>query len=106
MGIEDEEEYVEIMINTADEMIDLVTIPILRQRTHKDKTLRLLLKNIKQGQLREELKQSAYKECFTKFSRKDGVILRDTRLLIPARLQPDILAAAREGHPAKKNNIT
>ena len=99
MGIEEED--AEIIANGVDEVTDAVTNRILGQHTHKDKTVALLLEDIKWGQLREELKQSAYKKCFTKFSSKDGVILRDTRLATPAILQQDIFAAAHEGHPEK-----
>ena len=59
MGIEEEQEDAEIIVNRADKVADAVTIPILRQHTQKDKTLVLLLEDIKQGQLKEELKQSA-----------------------------------------------
>lgn len=68
-------------------MTDVITIPMLRQHNRKGKTCVLLLEDIKQGQLRDELKQSLYKERFTEFSSKGGVSLRDTRLLI----HPDIL---------------
>jgi len=56
----------------------------------------MLLQDVRKGQLRKEQKLSKYKDIFNKLSCKEGVILRDNRLLMPATLRPDVLGAAHE----------
>ena len=63
LGIEEEQEDVEIIANRGEEVIDAVTISIYRQNVFEGKTFVLLLEDIKRGQLRVELVQSACKEC-------------------------------------------
>ena len=63
LGIEEEQEDVEIIANRVEEVIDAVTISIYRQNVFEGKTFVLLLEDIKRGQLRVELVQSACKEC-------------------------------------------
>ena len=101
LGIEEEEEDAEIIVNRIDEVIDAVTLPILKYHTETDKTLQMLLQDVRKGQLRKEQKLSRYKDVFHQLSCKEGVILRDSRLIIPAALRPDILGAAHKGHPAR-----
>lgn len=68
LSCREKEEDAEIIVNRVEEVMDAVTIPILRKRNHKGKTFVLLFEDIKQGLLREEFEQSACKEYFTKFS--------------------------------------
>ena len=101
LSIKEKEEDAEKIFNRVEEVMDAVTVPILRKHNHKGKTFVLLFEDIKKGLLREEFEQSACKECFTKCSTKVGVMLRDTRRLIRTSLQPNDLAAAHEGYPEK-----
>jgi len=100
LGIEEEEDA-KIIINHINEVTDTVTLPILKHYTETDKTLQMLLQNVRKGQLRKKQKLSEYKEIFNRLSCKEGVILSDNRLLIPATLRPDVLGAAHEGLPAR-----
>ena len=47
LDIEEEVEDAEIIVNRVEEVIDAVTIPILRQHTHEGKIFVLLLKDMK-----------------------------------------------------------
>ena len=100
LGVEEEEDA-EIIVNRIGEVIDAVTLPILKHHTETDTTLQMLKKDIQAGRLRPELITTGYKGCFNELSAKDGVILRDSRLLIPPSLRPDVLGAAHEGHAAR-----
>ena len=51
-------------------------MPILIRHTDKDKILSQLKEDIKKGNLRRELRDKGYKECFAELSMQGGVIMR------------------------------
>ena len=101
LGVEDEEEDAEIIVNKINDITDAITLPILKHHTDKDEELQKLRQDIKSGRLHHEPRTKGYKQCFEELGVNDGVITRGERLVIPTTLRPGVLAAAHEGHPAK-----
>lgn len=100
LGVEEEEEDTEIIVNRIEALVDAVTLPVLQHYTAKDNLMTMLREDIQKGRLRPELAgRGGFKEHFTELSWNNGVILRGDRLLIPTELRPDILAVSHEGHP-------
>ena len=84
LGIEDEEEDSEIIVNRVEELTDAVTLDVLRNETMMDQSLKELSEDIRKGKLRPGLKE--YKEIFLELSLSEGVILQGDRLVIPSSL--------------------
>ena len=103
LGVEEENEDAEIIVNHVEELTDAVTLPILTNETENDEELKKLKDDIRKGRLRPELK--IFKEMFPEMSLNQGVILKGERLLIPASLRPDVLGAAHEGHPGRESML-
>ena len=101
LGIEEEEEDQEILVCRQEELVDAITLPMLREHTKTDKVLATLLEDVKAGRLSGELKQTEYKNCFEELSMQDGILMKGDRLVIPNSLRPDVLEAAHMGHPGK-----
>ena len=106
LGVEDEEEETEFIVNKLAEIPEAVTLPVLRHYTDKDKVLPALMEDIRRGRLRADLDKNRYKECFKECSIMDSVVLRGERFIIPEELRPDILAASHEGHPGIVSMLT
>ena len=99
-GVEDMDEEAEIIVNRiSQEMPDAVSMLALRHYTKEDEILRQLMKDVHKGKLSQQLCNSRFKECFLELSVSDGLVLRGEKIVIPAKLRPDVLAAAHEGHP-------
>ena len=56
-----------------EELGEAMTIPMLQRCTQEDKTLAVLLRDIRNGRLRKE---KEYEKCFTELSVHDGIILK------------------------------
>ena len=100
LGIEDEDEEAEFIVNRiAHELPDAVSIFTLQHFTKQDKVLQILEQDIKAGKLSKDLEKGKFKECFRELSISNGLVLRGDKIVIPAELRADVLAAAHEGHP-------
>ena len=99
-GIEDEEEEATFIVNrVAHELPDAVSLLALQHYTKKDKQLQAILEDVRSGQLRQVTGNAKFKECFRELGISDGLLLKGEKIVIPAELRPDVLAAAHEGHP-------
>ena len=101
LGVEEAEDDMEIIVNRVQHgyMPDAVTIPVLQHFTKEDTVLSKLAQDVQKGKLREELHK--YKQVFKELSVVDNMLLKGDRMVIPAKLRPDILALAHEGHPGR-----
>ena len=86
-----------------EELTDMVTLPILVRHTDKDEILSQLKEDVKKGNLRRELRDKGYKECFTEISMQGGAMMRGDRLIIPKMLRVGVLEAAHQGHPGQQS---
>ena len=66
----------QILVCRMKELTDVVTLPILIRHTDKDETLSQLKEDVKKGNLRRELRDKGYKECFAELSMQGGAIMR------------------------------
>ena len=99
-GVEAEEEEAEFIVNrVAHELPDAVSWLSLQHFTDKDQQLQTILQDVRTGKFRQVPGNSKFKECFRELSISDGLLLRGEKIVIPAELRPDVLAAAHEGHP-------
>ena len=100
LGVEDDDEEAEFIVNRiAHELPDAVSMFTLQHFTKHDKVLQVLEKDIQAGQVSKSLEKGKFKECFRELSVSNGLVLRGDKIVIPAELRPDVLAAAHEGHP-------
>ena len=98
--MEDDDEEAEFIVNRiAHELPDAVSMFTLQHFTKHDKVLQVLEKDIQAGQVSKSLEKGKFKECFRELSVSNGLVLRGDKIVIPAELRPDVLAAAHEGHP-------
>ena len=83
-----------------DDLPTAVTLERLREATRQDDTLQLLIKDILQGYVstKNKLKLSPYLHVFQELSVVDGLVLRGTKLLVPASLWKTVVKLSHEGH--------
>ena len=104
-GVKEETEDMEVLINRLAEVSEAVTLEVITHQIEADEEMARLKKDIKSGKIREETRKGQYKEIFPSLSIKHGCILRGDKLLIPAKLRPDILDLAHEGHPGQPSML-
>ena len=102
LGVEEEEEDAEVIVNRVDEVSDAVTLPVLQHYTQKEASLKQLKEDILAGR-RTNVEE--YKLCFPELSVVQEVIMREERILIPTKLRPDVLAAGHEGCPGRESML-
>ena len=91
------------MIHRCEELLDIVTLPVLSHYSSKDSTLKELYSLVeKGGKISDKLKGLGFGESFTELSVVgDGVLLCGERFVIPKKLRENVLQAAHEGHPGR-----
>ena len=102
LGVKEEEEDAEVIVNRVEEVSDAVTLPLLQHYTEKEEDMRRLRQDIQTG---KQTQVAEYKLCFLELSVCQGVIMRDERILIPRGLRADVLAAAHEGCPGRESMV-
>ena len=77
-----------------------VTIERLWEATSQDDTLQLLIKDIVQGYVstKNRIELSAYLHVFQELSVVDSLVLRGTKLIVPASLWKTVVMLSHEGH--------
>ena len=101
LGVEDEEEDMEIIVNRVDHgyITEAVTLDLLRHYTKKDKLLSHIVEDVRRGKLRPEHEKSKFASTFSELSCMQGLLLRGDRVVITQALRADVHALAHEGHP-------
>ena len=100
LGIEDEEEDGEFMVNRvfAEEIPDAVTIKKVREATEKDKELRRLKVEIMEGRKSRETVNSQYDQIFEELAVMEDVIVKGDKIVIPRELENEIIELSHETH--------
>ena len=100
LGIEDEEEDKEFSVNRLieDRLPDAVTLPLLKLATGGDVVLAKVMEDVRKGKMSSDTETSGYGKVFEELTVADGVLLRGEKLVIPSKLQADVIALAHEGH--------
>ena len=82
LGVEDEEEDMEIIVNRVDHRYipEAVTLELLRHYTKKDEMLAGIMEDFSRGKLRDKYQKSSYKVLFEELSCVQGILMRGTEL--------------------------
>ena len=73
-------------------------MPVLRRATLKDKMLMALAEDIQRGRLHPGPHNKDFEKVFLELTYTQGVIMRGEQLVIPYKLQSEVIALAHEGH--------
>ena len=107
LGIEDEEEDMEIIVNRVDVgyVPEAVTLEVLKQKMVEDKLLKGVMKDVQSGKVGVATKGSKYEKVFEELSCIQGVLMRGNRAVVPDAVVAEILELAHEGHPAEQSML-
>ena len=100
LGVEDEEDDAEIIVNRVEALTDAVTLPILKNYSEEDPLVKQLMEDVKKG--KEKCEEPGFKECYSELSVVDGILVRGERIVIPVKLRLAVLEVAHEGCPGRE----
>jgi transposase InsO family protein len=103
LGVEEEEEDMEIIVNRVEDLTDAVTLEVLKESAKKDPEVVRLTEDVMKGVRKTEL--SGYKDCYSELSVVDGLLVRGERLVIPRELRVAVLEAGHEGCPGRDSML-
>ena len=92
------EDDTEIYVNrlVEEQLPEAVTREMLKKATARDRTLTMLMDDIRQGGCRKSL--TRYTQIFDELTIVDGMVVRGDKLVIPEELQAIVVQLAHEGH--------
>ena len=107
LGVEETEEDEEFSVNRIVQrsLPAAVTIPMLRHAIQEDETLKHVLEDVRAGRMSKTSLISPYKPVFTELTAAGGLLLRGEQLVVPPRLQRDVISLAHEGHQGEAKTI-
>jgi hypothetical protein len=99
-GIEDEQEDQEFSINRLieDDLPEAVTRQELKEAMAADEELSQVIKDVKAGRASPDTAASQYGKVYEELTAEDGLLLKGERLVIPPKLQAQVIALSHEGH--------
>ena len=99
MGIETEEEDMEIWMGRIKmEVMPAITLEQLRDDTENDPELRTIVREKRTAQMSKETSKGPYGKMWQDIRERDGILLKEGKIIVPKRLQPQAIDLAHEGH--------
>ena len=106
LGIETEEEDAELWINfVLDSKLNAITLEQLKVATEEDNELGPILKEKRAATKGKASSKGPYGKLWSEIKERDGVLLRDKKIIVPSSLQGQAIAIAHEGHMLTDGNL-